>query len=111
MYEGITRYIDAFDNWGSVEDSGRVIAEFLDELERVADHDYSNVLERHGLEWSTGSMNGADLTDAPAKLAIALLTAAYRADHFSNGILEHEFIPNGLVSRRLARLRELDSRE
>ena len=56
-------------------------------------------------------MSDADLANASADLAVALLTAAYRADRFSNGILEHEFIPNGLVSRCLARLRELDSRE
>ena len=54
-------------------------------------------------------MNGTDLTDASAELTVALLTAAYRADRFSNGILESEFILNGLVSRCLARLREVDA--
>lgn len=109
MYQGITRYIGAFDNWEDVRQPGRVIAEFLNDLERVADHHYEDTLERHDLEWSTESMRGADLTDAPTELAVALLTAAYRADHFCNGILEREFIPDGLVSRCLRRLRELDS--
>ncbi|WP_273394758.1 DUF6508 domain-containing protein [Thermophilibacter mediterraneus] len=109
MYENITRYIDAFDGWDDVREPGRVIAGFLRDLNEIADHSYADTLACYGLDWSAGSMSGADLTDAPAELAIALLTAAYRADHFSNGILENEFIPSGLVSRRLRRLRELDS--
>ena len=111
MYESITRYIDAFDDWESTEEPGCVISEFLGDLERIADHHYTDTLERFGLEWSAGSMSGANLTDAPAELAVALLTAAYRADHFSNGILENEFIPNGLVSRCLRRLHELDTKK
>lgn len=111
MYESITRYIDAFDDWEDVREPGRVVSEFLDDLERVADHRYVDTLERFGLEWSAGSMSGADLTGAPAELAVALLTGAYRADRFSNGILENEFIPNGLVSRCLRRLRELDHKK
>ena len=108
MYEGITRYIDAFDNWEGSENPGRAVTSFLRDLEEVADHDYENTLARHGLKWSARSLDSAGLTDAPAELAIALLTAAYRADHFCNGILEREFIPNGLVSRCLRRLLELD---
>lgn len=54
-------------------------------------------------------MNGVDLTDASAELTVTLLTIAYHADRFSNDILESEFIPNGLVSRCLARLREVDA--
>ncbi len=111
MYEGVTRYINAFENWESVHNPSRVVTSFLRDLEEVADHDYENTLARHGLKWSARSMSDADLANASADLAVALLTAAYRADRFSNGILEHEFIPNGLVSRCLARLRELDSRE
>lgn len=111
MYEPITRYIGAFDNWKGVKEPNRVIAEFLHDLEQFADHRYADTLERYGLEWSAKSMNEADLTDAPAELAIALLTAAYRADHFSNGILESKFIPEGLVSRCLKRLRKLDSQD
>ena len=111
MYENITRYIDVFDDWGNVREPGRVISEFLDDLERIADHRYADTLARYGIERSAESMSGADLKDAPTELAIALLTAAYRADHFCNGILVGEFIPNGLVSRCLARLRELDSSE
>ena len=111
MYESITRYIDAFDDWESEEEPGRVVSEFLGDLERVADHSYADTLERFGLEWSAGSMSDADLTGAPAELAVALLTGAYRADHFSNGILENEFIPKGLVSRCLRRLRELDHKK
>ena len=110
MYEGITRYINVFDDWANVERPNRVVSDFLGNLESIADHGYVDTLERFGLEWSAGSMAGADLTDAPAELAIALLTGAYRADHFCNGILEREFIPNGLVSRCLRRLRELDAR-
>ena len=109
MYENITRYIDAFDGWDDVREPGRVIAGFLRDLNEVADHSYADTLARHGLEWSAASMSRADLTDAPAELAVALLTAAYRADHFSNGILENKFIPSGLASRCLRRLRELDS--
>lgn len=108
MYESITRYVEAFDNWEDVVESGRTIAEFLNDLERIADHHYAETLARYGIERSAESMSGADLTNAPAELAVALLTAAYRADHFCNGILEREFIPNGLVSRCLRRLLELD---
>ena len=108
MFESITRYVEAFENWEDVRQPGRVIAEFLSDLERVANHDYADTLARYGLEWSAESMSGADLTNAPAELAVALLTAAYRADHFCNDILEREFIPNGLVSHCLRRLLELD---
>ena len=111
MYENITRYIDTLDGWGDVREPGHVIAEFLDDLERIADHRHMDTPMRYGLECSTVSMSGADLTGAPAELAVALLTAAYRADHFSNGILENEFILNGLVPRCLRRLCELDSKK
>lgn len=110
MYEGITRYIETFDDWDNMKGAGETIGDFLFDLEKVADHSYERTLNRYGLEWSAESMGGANLTDAPAELAVALLTAAYRADHFDNGILEREFIPNGFVSRCLRRLHELDSR-
>lgn len=109
MYENITCFIDVFENWKSEDDRSLAISEFLKNLEKFADHNYAETLRRYGYEWSARSMSSADLRNAPAELVLALLTAAYRADHFSNGILENEFIPNGLVLRCLKRLEKFDS--
>ena len=64
---------------------------------------YEDILEKHGIEWSFDSMSKADADTLDAVTILALLVAAYRADHFSNGTFE-EFIDNGSVQRWLERL-------
>ena len=109
MYESLTRYINAFDNWGDLPDRQRVLEAYLHDLDEVADRDYRATIERFGLRPSLDDVCAADVKDAPAELVIALLTFAYRADCFNDGVLGNHLIPGGCVSRLLRRLRELDS--
>ena len=71
---------------------------------------YAETLEEHGLSWSAHSMRSADVSRADAKLVIALLMGAVRADRFSEGTLL-EFCSNGCIVRWLERLREIDTEE
>ncbi len=69
---------------------------------------YAETLEAYGLQWSANSMAQADLSNAEAKLVIALLIGAVRADRFSEGTLL-EFCKNGCIVRWLQRLAAIDN--
>ncbi len=68
---------------------------------------YGQTLEKNGLKWGNDSMSNADISDADAKLIIALLTGAFRAERFCDGALLG-FLKNGSVERWLRRLEEID---
>ena len=68
---------------------------------------YERTLEENGLHWGTDSMSSADVSDKGAKLIIALLTGAFRAERFCDGALL-AFLENGSILRWLRRLEEID---
>lgn len=68
---------------------------------------YIETLEKHGLEWAAKSMENADVSHADAKLVIALLIGALRADRFCEGALLG-FCENGSILRWLERLETID---
>ena len=68
---------------------------------------YGETLKKHGLEWGAESMENADVSHADAKLVIALLIGALRADRFCEGALL-VFCENGSIVRWLERLEAID---
>jgi hypothetical protein len=68
---------------------------------------YENILEANDLTWETDSMKSADAIRLGEQCILALLTGAYRADHYSKGVLK-EFIAEGCVEKWLCRLKEID---
>ena len=68
---------------------------------------YSETLEEYGLKWATDSMSDADVSDKDAKLVIALLVGAIRAERFCDGALLG-FLLNGSIEKWLRRLEEID---
>ena len=70
---------------------------------------YGETLKEHGIEWGETSMEEADVSGMDAKGVIALLTGAFRADHFCYGELLI-FFEKGCILRWLERLNEIDNR-
>jgi ADP-ribosylglycohydrolase len=70
--------------------------------------DYEDILEENGLRWQTDSMQSADENNLGEQCVLALITGAFRADHFSGGVL-NEFIKCGYIDKWLGRLKTLDS--
>ena len=68
---------------------------------------YTDTLNSFGLEWSSSSMEQADVSSMDAKGVIALLIGAVRADRFCDGALL-AFFQNGCILRWLERLAEID---
>ena len=68
---------------------------------------YEEILKSNGLEWSSHSMEEADVSHADGKLVMALLVGALRADRFSEGTFLG-FCEDGSVVRWLKRLKEID---
>lgn len=73
-------------------------------------HDYRIVLEANGIEWDFDSMQSADVSRFDAKVVMALLLGAIRADHFCDGAL-NSFVKNGTILRWLERLKVIDEAE
>lgn len=71
---------------------------------------YGETLEDHDLEWSADSMAKADVSHAEAKLVIALLIGAVRADRFCEGALL-DLCKNGSIVRWLERLEAIDKEQ
>jgi len=69
--------------------------------------DYENILEENNLRWQTESMRSADENNLGEQCVLALITGAFRADHFSGGVLK-EFIKDGYIDKWLGRLKTLD---
>jgi ADP-ribosyl-[dinitrogen reductase] hydrolase len=69
--------------------------------------DYEDILEENGLRWQTDSMRSADENSLDEQCVLALITGAFRADHFSGGVL-NEFVKDGYIDKWLGRLKALD---
>lgn len=67
---------------------------------------YESILKKHGISWGVDSMTTADADRLDAITILALLVAAYRADHFCEGAFE-EFVQNGSIRKWLERLSQL----
>lgn len=68
---------------------------------------YGDILKQSGLEWSTESMECAEVSKLDAKTLIALLMGAVRAERFCDGALLG-FFEDGAILRWLERLKEID---
>ena len=67
---------------------------------------YKAILQKHGIKWGVESMSNADAEKLDAITILALLVAAYRADHFCEGTFD-EFVQNGSIQRWLDRLSKI----
>lgn len=68
---------------------------------------YAQTLEDNGLKWEQNSLQGADCEALDAKAILALLFAAIRAEHFSDGALR-KFFYDGHIVRWLKRLKDIE---
>jgi ADP-ribosylglycohydrolase len=68
---------------------------------------YEAILEKNNLKWETDSMQSAEAGELDEQCVLALITGAFRADHFSGGVL-NEFIKGGYIGTWLGRLKALD---
>lgn len=71
---------------------------------------YSEILEKNGIEWSTKSMESADISKVNAQCVMALLMGAIRAERFCDGSLL-SFFESGCIQKWLVRLNEIDTDE
>lgn len=89
------------------DDLVRAIHAFVDSHPEMGLHHYDRILGAHGIDWSYDPMVAADASALDDRTVAALLVAAYRADHFSEGIFA-DFVRSGAVLRWLERLEEID---
>lgn len=71
---------------------------------------YTEILEANGIEWSSASMENADVSRLDGQCVMALIIGGVRADRFCEGQLK-KWIDSGLYAKWLARLKELDEVE
>lgn len=111
MFESLTHFIPAMDRKESVYSGHPSLSDelysFADEHKEYRLHEYGKVLEEHCLKWDYSVMSAADVSKMDAQGVIAILFAACRADHFSDGAFD-DFARDGYVSKWLKRLKELD---
>lgn len=97
-FVGYSRMVDSFQ-----ED----LYKFCDEHPEYEHTRYGETLEKNNIEWSTESMQAADVLKLDAKCVIALLIGAIRAERFCDGALLG-FFNSGSILRWLDRLKEID---
>jgi hypothetical protein len=68
---------------------------------------YAGILEKKGIKWTEESLRGADVTQFDTHTVLALITAVFRADHFSDGVIDI-FSHDGSLTKWLERLKEID---
>jgi ADP-ribosylglycohydrolase len=68
---------------------------------------YSEILEKNSLKWNASSMQSADVGSLDEQCALALITAVFRVDHFSQGTVD-EFAKAGYIDKWLGRLKAID---
>lgn len=69
-------------------------------------HNYTDVLEENGFEWSDESLRNADISTFDATCLLAMIFAIVRADRFSEGILLR-YLEEGIILGWLRRLKSL----
>ena len=80
---------------------------FVDKHPEYGLTNYSDILARSGIEWSSESMEAADVSKLDGQTVMALLVASLRADRFCEGALLG-FFESGAIRRWLERLRQID---
>ena len=68
---------------------------------------YQSILKEHNIEWSDESMENVDVSNLEAKVVLALLLGAFRAERFCDGAIKG-FIENGCIQRWLERLKDIE---
>jgi uncharacterized protein YnzC (UPF0291/DUF896 family) len=71
------------------------------------DTSYGDALAEMGIELSFEQINNKEVDDLNAKKVLSLITAAFRHDHFSNGVLI-EYFRSGAMLKWLKRLKDID---
>lgn len=90
----------------SIEDFVESLYHYCDEHPEFDHKSYGETLKSLNLEWTSTSMQNADVSEMDAKSVIALLIGAVRADRFCEGAL-FGFFKNGCILRWLSRLEEI----
>ena len=96
-FVGYSRMVDSFQ-----ED----LYKFCDEHPEYEHTRYGETLEKNNIEWSTESMQAADVSKLDAKCVIALLIGASRAERFCEGALLN-FFESGCILKWLERLNSI----
>ena len=89
-----------------VSDLVHSIYDFQENNEDYGLTNYSEILNEHGVEWGTGSMEAADVSDFDERTIMAMLMGAVRAERFCDGALLR-FLKSGAILRWLERLQEI----
>jgi len=97
-FVGYSKMVDSFQ-----ED----LYKFCDEHPKYEHTRYGETLDKNNIEWSTESMQAADVSKLDEKCVIALLIGAVRAERFCDGALLG-FFNSGFILRWLDRLKEID---
>lgn len=97
-FVGYSRMVDSFQ-----ED----LYKFCDEHPEYEHTRYGETLEKNNTEWSTESMQAADVSKLDAKCLIALLIGAVRAERFCDGALLN-FFESGCILKWLERLNNIE---
>ena len=70
---------------------------------------YHSIFAEYGIEWSDRSMENVDVSELDAKVVLALLLGAFRAERFCDGAIK-DFLEKGCIQRWLERLKEIDEK-
>lgn len=97
-FVGYSRMVDSFQ-----ED----LYKYCDEHPEYEHTRYGETLEKSNIEWSTESMQAADVSKLDAKCVIALLIGAVRAERFCDGALLN-FFESGCILKWLERLSNIE---
>lgn len=68
---------------------------------------YHDIFKEHNIEWNSESMESVDVSEVDAKVVLALILGAFRAERFCSGALK-DFLKKGCIQRWLERLKEID---
>jgi len=103
----ITKYINKLNSQEQIYEFFYEFYCFLDTCPEYELNNYSEILEKNNLKWEAASMRSADVKNLDEQCILALITGAFRADHFAEGVLD-EFIKDGSIDNWLTRLKTLD---
>ncbi len=84
------------------------IYSFVDSHKEMGLNNYSEILDKNGIEWNADSMTTAKVETLDGTCILALLLGAVRMERFCDGALL-SFFEDGSIERWLLRLQELDS--
>ena len=68
---------------------------------------YQSTLTEHNIEWSDRAMASVDVSNLDAKVVLALLLGAFRAERFCDGAIK-DLLEKGCIQKWLERLKEIE---